>query len=160
MNYIIICLRINEDKRIELVNGDLVLQYNLSSKSKKKVDEVMKKDFGKSIERLLDGIKSDYAKWSLHSKDDDDRMKQIKLKMIDEFNQGVKVKFGRKYTKVLQGSSVWGFIANDDGVLKGIPYKKGDVFKAAGWRAPAKWQRGSIFDSGTNWFRWTGPRYL
>ena len=93
----------------------------------------MKKDFGKSIERLLDGIKSDYAKWSLHSKDDDDRMKQIKLKMIDEFNQGVKVRFGRKYTKVLQGSSVWGFIANDDGVLKGIPYKKGDVFKAAGW---------------------------
>ena len=102
-----------------------------------KKEKNMKQDFGKSIERLLDGIKSDYAKWSLHSKDDDDRMKQIKLKMIDEFNQGVKVKFGRKYTKVLQGSSVWGFIANDDGVLKGIPYKKGDVFKAAGWRAPA-----------------------
>ena len=86
--------------------------------------------------------------------------KEINGFMIDEFNQGVRVKFGRKYTKVLQGSSVWGFIANDDGVLKGIPYKKGDVFKAAGWRAPAKWQRGSIFDSGTNWFHWTGPRYL
>ena len=125
-----------------------------------KKEKNMKQDFGKSIERLLDGIKSDYAKWSSPQSVDDDRMKQIKLKMIDEFNQGVKVKFGRKYTKVLQGSSVWGFIANDDGVLKGIPYKKGDVFKAAGWRAPAMWQRGSIFDSVTNWFRWTGPRYL
>jgi hypothetical protein len=48
MNYIIICLRINEDKRIDLVNGDLVLQHILSSKSKKKVDAVMKKDFGKN----------------------------------------------------------------------------------------------------------------
>ena len=120
----------------------------------------MKQDFGKAIERLLDGIRSDYLRWSSPEAGDDDRMKQTKLRMIDEFNQGVKVRFGRKYTKVIQGSSVWGFIANDDGVLKGVPYKKGDVFKAAGWRAPAKWQRGSIFDKGTNWFGWTGPRYL
>ena len=125
-----------------------------------KKEKNMKQDFGKAIERLLDGIRSDYLRWSSPEAGDDDRMKQTKLRMIDEFNQGVRVRFGRKYTKVLQGSSVWGFIANDDGVLKGIPYKKGDVFKAAGWRAPAKCQRGSIFDSGTNWFRWTGPRYL
>ena len=116
-----------------------------------KKEKNMKQDFGKSIERLLDGIKSDYAKWSSPQSVDDDRMKQTKLRMIDEFNAGVKVRFGRKYTKVLQGSSVWGFIQNDDGVLKGIPYKKGDVFKDG--RTLSK--RGSIFDSGTNWFRWT-----
>ena len=114
-----------------------------------KKEKNMKQDFGKAIERLLDGIRSDYAKWSSPESVDDDRMKQTKLRMIDEFNAGVKVRFGRKYTKVIQGSSVWGFIANDDGVLK-----------AAGWASPAKWQRGSIFDSGTNWFHWTGPRYL
>ena len=125
-----------------------------------KKEKNMKQDFGKAIERLLDGIRSDYLRWSSPEAGDDDRMKETKLRMIDEFNQGVKVRFGRKYTKVIQGSSVWGFIANDDGVLKGIPYKKGDVFMAAGWRAPAKWQRGSIFDKGTNWFGWTGPRYL
>ena len=125
-----------------------------------KKEKNMKQDFGKAIERLLDGIRSDYLRWSSPEAGDDDRMKQTKLRMIDEFNQGVRVKFGRKYTKVIQGSSVWGLIANDDGVLKGFPYKKGDVFKAAGWRAPAKWQRGSIFDKGTNWFGWTGPRYL
>ena len=125
-----------------------------------KKEKNMKQDFGKAIERLLDGIRSDYLRWSSPEAGDDDRMKQTKLRMIDEFNQGVRVRFGRKYTKVLQGSSVWGFIANDDGVLKGIPYKTGDVFQAAGWRAPAKWQRGSIFDKGTNWFGWTGPRYL
>tara|TARA_B000000475_G_scaffold247044_1_gene221111 strand:- start:174 stop:530 length:357 start_codon:yes stop_codon:yes gene_type:complete len=108
----------------------------------------MKQDFGKNIERLIENIKVDYAKW-MTSPD-----------MVDRFNEGVKVSFGRKYTKVMNGSSVWGFIANGDGVLKGIPYKKGDVFKAASWRGPAKHQRGSIFDSGTNWFAWTGPRYL
>ena len=108
----------------------------------------MKKDFGKSIERLLENIKVDYANW------------MTSPEMIERFNKNVRVKFGRKYTKVIQGNSVWGFIANDDGVLKGIPYKKGDVFKAAGWASPAKWQRGSIFDEGTKWFAWTGPRYL
>ena len=125
-----------------------------------KKEKNMKQDFGKAIERLLDGIRSDYLRWLSPEAGDDDRMKETTLRLIDEFNQGVKVRFGRNYTKVIQGSSVWGFIANDDGVLKGIPYKKGDVFKAAGWRAPAKWQRGSIFDKGTNWFGWTGPRYL
>ena len=35
-----------------------------------------------------------------------------------------------------------------------------DVFKAAGWRAPAKHVRGTIFSSKTNWFSWTGPNYL
>ena len=125
-----------------------------------KKEKNMKQDFGKAIERLLDGIRTDYAKWSSPESVDNDSMKQTKLRMIDEFNAGVKVRFGRKYTKVLQGSSVWGFIANDDGVLKGIPYKKGDVFKAAGWRAPAKWARGSIFDDNQTWFHWTGPNYI
>jgi len=41
-----------------------------------------------------------------------------------------------------------------------VAYNVGDVFKAAGWSAPAKWQRGSIFDTNTNWFSWTGPNYL
>ena len=125
-----------------------------------KKEKNMNQDFGKAIERLLEGIKDDYAKWGNDIDTLEEPQKSIRLKMIDEFNNGVKVRFGRKYTKVIQGSSVWGFIANDDGVLKGVPYKKGDVFKAAGWRAPAKWQRGSIYDSGTNWFAWTGPRYL
>ena len=105
-------------------------------------------EFNQAVDNLLEGIKTDYAKWSTWEEG------------ITRFNGGIRTKVGRKYTKVLQGSSVWGFIANDDGVHKGIPHKKGDVFKAAGWAAPAKWARGSIFDTNTNWFRWTGPNYL
>jgi len=59
----------------------------------------------------------------------------------------------------MKGTSVWGFIANSAGELKGIPHKKGDVFKAASWRAPAKWARGSIFSS-NKFYSWTGPNYL
>ena len=112
------------------------------------LDRNSKIDFVTALDNLVIGIKKDYADW-MTSKD-----------MIERFNKGINIRTGKKYTKVIQGSSVWGFIANGDGVLKGIPYKKGDVFKAAGWAAPAKWARGNIFDSNQNYFRWTGPDYL
>ncbi len=115
-------------------------------------------DFWDAIDNLLVGIKKDYAGWG-NVENKNASQKEIRLRMIEEFNQGINLKIGKKYTKVIQGSSVWGFIANDDGVLKGIPHKKGDVFKAAGWRAPAKWARGSIF-SNDKFYSWTGPNYL
>ena len=105
-------------------------------------------EFQNGIDRLIEGIKVNYTNWSTWKEG------------VERFNKSVTFKRGRKYTKILQGSSVWGFIANSDGVLKGIPYFKGDVFKAAGWAAPAKHVRGSIFDTNTDWFSWTGPNYL
>ena len=104
--------------------------------------------YDSSVGKLLENIKVDYSKFMSN------------LEMVDEFNNSVHVRSGRKFDKVVTGSSVWGFIAKTNGVLKGIPYFVGDVFKAAGWRAPAKHVRGSIFSSETNWFSWTGPRYL
>ena len=105
-------------------------------------------EFNQAVDNFLEGIKTAYAKWTTWEGG------------ITTFNEGIRTRVGRKYTKVLTQGSVWGFIANEDGVHKGIPHKKGDVFKAAGWAAPAKWARGSIFDTNTNWFRWTGPNYL
>ncbi len=116
-------------------------------------------DFWDAVNNLMSGIKQDYYNWT-NPNNVKGTIKDIKLKSIQDFNESLDIKVGRKYTKVLQGSSVWGFIANDDGVHKGIPHKKGDVFKAAGWRAPAKWARGSIFDTNSNWYSWTGPNYL
>ena len=107
-----------------------------------------KRTYYEAVNNLLENIKNDYAKWTTWEEG------------IERFNNGIRTEDGKKYTKVIQGTSVWGFIAKADGVVIGLPCKKGDVFKAAGWRAPAKWQRGSIFDKGTNWFGWTGPRYL
>ena len=115
-------------------------------------------DFWDAVNNLMSGIKDDYYNWT-NPDGVEGNIKDIKLRSIQDFNESLNIKVGRKYTKVLQGSSVWGFIANSDGELKGIPHKKGDVFKAASWRAPAKWARGNIFDGG-KFYRWTGPNYL
>jgi hypothetical protein len=80
-------------------------------------------------------------------------------KMIGRFANGITVREGNKYIKVVNGSSVWGFIAKKNGVLKGIPYKYGDVFKPASWNAPAKHVRGNILEGKTDWYDWTGPNY-
>ena len=73
----------------------------------------------------------------------------------------LKINNGRKFLKVIEGNRVWGFVANVDGTHKGIPMLKGDILKAAGWSAPAKHSRGSIFDKDMHEsFSWTGPNYL
>ena len=104
--------------------------------------------YDSSVNDLLENIKVSYNKWTT--------WEEGKV----SFANGLTVKPGRKFDKVMNGSSVWGFIAKTDGVLKGVPYFVGDVFKAASWRAPAKHVRGTIFSSKTDWFRWTGPNYL
>ena len=116
--------------------------------------------YDSSVNKLLENIKVNYAGWGSDIESLDEPSKSIRLKMIDEFNNSIEVRSGRKFDKVVSNGSVWGFVAKTNGVLKGIPYFVGDVFKAAGWRAPAKHVRGSIFSSETNWFSWTGPRYL
>ena len=118
-----------------------------------------KQKYNSSVNNLLENIKVNYAGWGSNPNDLKDSQKKRRLQMIDEFNNTLRVKSGRKFDKVIAGSSVWGFVAKTDGVLKGIPYFVGDVFKAAGWRAPAKWARGSIF-SGKKFYAWTGPNYL
>ena len=102
-------------------------------------------EFDTSVSKLLENINTDYHR-SFPSRENKDML----LSLVA----------GRKFVKVIHDNSVWGFIAKNDGEHKGLPMKKGDVFKAASWRAPAKHVRGSIFDTNTNWFRWTGPNYL
>ena len=119
-----------------------------------------KKSYDSSVSTLLENIKVDYANWGSDIDKLDEPQKSIRLEMIDRFNNNLSVRNGRKFDKVVSNGSVWGFIAKTNGVLKGIPYFVGDVFKAAGWRAPAKHVRGSIFSNETNWFSWTGPNYI
>ena len=116
-----------------------------------------KQMYDMGINNLLKGIADSYANWNKAADSpNSDRVRN----RVDEFRNALKINSGRKFDKVIEKNRVWGFIAKTDGVLKGIPYFVGDVFKAAGWRAPAKHVRGSIFSSETNWFSWTGPNYL
>ena len=101
--------------------------------------------FDEAMNVLLDNIQKDYAK----------------LGMKHRTKLDLELRPGRKFIKVVEGSRVWGFVAKVDGVHKGVPMLKGDILKAATWRAPAKHSRGSIFDSEMHKsFSWTGPNYL
>ena len=121
-----------------------------------------KNEFKERVDLLLENIGKDYDSWTGIEplREMDESTLKIKKESSKKFKEGLTLSHGRKYIKVMENNRVWGFIAVTDGVLKGIPYRFGDVFKAAGWSAPAKWQRGSIFDTNTNWFSWTGPNYL
>ena len=112
-----------------------------------------KQMYDSAVDNLLKGIGDSYANWGWGKPGPStDR--------VNHFKDGLKIKPGRKFDKVIENNRVWGFVAKTDGVLKGVAYNVGDVFKAAGWSAPAKWARGSIFDTNKNWYSWTGPNYL
>jgi len=69
------------------------------------------------------------------------------------------IEIGNKFIRLWQGTSCWGFISRVDGDLKGSLIKKGDLLKAATWKAPAKHARGNIID-GSARFGVYGPEYL
>jgi hypothetical protein len=71
----------------------------------------------------------------------------------------LRVDKGRKYIRLWDGTSCWGFVSMVDGVNKGVPVKKGDLLKPQGWKSPAKHSRGNIFD-GTDSWEYYGPNYL
>lgn len=101
------------------------------------------------LDQLLDAIKADYKRWST-------KTRLSHQEMIDEFNARIRYTEGKKYIKVIQGTSVWGFVVKEDGGK----FRKGDILKAASWNAPAMNQaRGNILDGGYT-IQWTGPLYL
>jgi len=71
----------------------------------------------------------------------------------------LRVEKGRKYIKLIDGTSVWGFVSMWDGINKGTPVKKGDLLKPAGYNAVAAHSRGNIFE-GTDMWEYFGPVYL
>lgn len=101
-----------------------------------------------ALEQYLDHIKQDYVGWNTNPT-------EIGARMRDEFINSVRVEQGRKYIKVIAGTSVHSFI-----VLKqDRKWGAGDILKAATWAAPAtNFSRGNVFQPATyqNRVRWTG----
>jgi hypothetical protein len=71
----------------------------------------------------------------------------------------VKVDIGTKFIKITHNSSVWGFISRFDGTFKGRQIRKGDLMKAASYKAPAAISRGNI-GAGTAQWDVYGPNYV
>ena len=128
-----------------MING---IKPNIKSSTLNEVDKSkLGITYNEGIDRLLLQIQVDYDNWGGNGGNG----KTLNLSLNP----------GRKFIKVVEGTRVWGFVAKIDGTHKGIPMLKGDIMKAAGWSAPAKHSRGSIFDSKMHKsFSWTGPNYL
>ncbi len=83
----------------------------------------------------------------------------VKADMVSQYSE-LQVEIGNKFIRLWEeGTGCWGFISRVDGDLKGSPIKKGDLLKAATWKAPAKHARGNIID-GTARYSTYGPEYL
>lgn len=81
----------------------------------------------------------------------------VKADMQSQY-EPIVVEIGTKYIRLWVGTACWGFISRVDGMLKGEPIKKGDLLKAATWKAPAKHARGNIIDGTANYGVY-GPSY-
>jgi hypothetical protein len=109
-------------------------------------------DLTTAVEVLCEAIKTNYRDWTLRSKEE---VTDHTATMVAEFERKVRFDEGRKYIKVIAGSSVWGFIVK----TADAKFKAGDILMAAGWAAPAKnAARGNVFDGYS--IAWTGPHYL
>ena len=84
---------------------------------------------------------------------------EYKLKFPSLEPKQLTYKKGRKFVKILDGTSVWGFVSMEQCVHKGSLVCVGDLLKAEGFNAPAKHSRGNIFD-GTAKYTMFGPAYL
>lgn len=104
------------------------------------------------IQTLLETIKADYLNWWSVAK----RESEIPMDMINRFNESISIEEGRSYIKIITDRSVWGFVVKKDTAK----FRKGDILKAASWKAPAtNAARGNILDGGYS-VAWTGPHYL
>lgn len=104
-----------------------------------------------ALDTLKNDIIADYEGWQKTPRT------EIQARMLDDFINGIRIKAGNKYIKIITGSSVWGFIVNTD---KDKKFRKGDILMPAGWAAPARnAPRGNILDGGYT-IRWMGPLYL
>ena len=120
-----------------MING---IRPNISNTTK--TEKTMTKNglsFDEAMDNLLVKIQESYSGWGGNRMD---RTLNLSLRP------------GRKFIKVVNDNSVWGFIN-----LTNPKFKEGDILKAAGWRTPALNQaRGNLFEDYS--VAWTGPHYI
>ena len=104
------------------------------------------KDIIEGVDAMKRAMIADYGDWT-------DKGCEIALRMWDEYADGFTVEYNKKYVRISVNNSVSAFIVAVDNDKK---FKKGDILKPAGWKAPARnFARGNVFDGGYE-IRWTG----
>jgi hypothetical protein len=101
----------------------------------------------RELTTYLEYIKTNYANWMNQTPSN------IRERMIQEFNDTIRIEEGRKYIKVITGTSVHSFIVKETFGK----FQKGDILMAASWRAPAtNFTRGNVLNGNFSRVTWTG----
>ena len=106
------------------------------------------------IKNLMAGAKDDYIQMSTsYGKKE---LEGYSKEQVEQWDNKTKVSFGKKFIKIVQDTGVFAFVMKEDSGR----FKKGDILKAASWRAPAlNSPRGNVL-TGNYAIQWTGPLYL
>ncbi len=112
------------------------------------------KTLEEGVKNLMEGAKQDYVRCS--TSDGRKELTGYSKEQVDKWENLWKVETGKKYIRVVRENGVFCFIVREDSGK----FKKGDILKAAGYRAPAKNSaRGNVLTGNYN-IQWTGPLYL
>ena len=105
------------------------------------------------ITNMMLGAKNDYIRMSTSGGKE---LTGYSKEQVDNWDNKTKVSEGKKYIKIVQDTGVFAFVMKEDSGR----FKKGDILKPAGYRAPAKNSaRGNVL-SGNYYIQWTGPLYM
>ena len=117
------------------------------------------------VDKKADNLKDGITNMMLGAKDDYIRMSTMGGKreltgyskeQVDKWENLFRLETGKKYIRVVRENGVFCFIVREDSGK----FKKGDILKAAGYRAPARNSaRGNVLSGNYN-IQWTGPLYL
>jgi len=108
---------------------------------------------GTGIQNMIQGAKDDYIRMSTSGGKE---LTGYSKDQVDKWENLFRVETGKKYIRVVRENGVFCFIVREDSGK----FKKGDILKAAGYRAPARNSaRGNVL-TGNYAIQWTGPLYL
>ena len=103
------------------------------------------------VNNMMAGAKEDYIRMS--TSNGKKELSGYSKEQVDSWDDKTKTKVGQKYIKIVHDTGVFGFVnIHDNG-----RFKKGDIFKAAGYNKPAlNSARGNVLE-GNYYIQWTGP---
>ena len=103
------------------------------------------------IINMMNGAKDDYIRMSTSGGKE---LTGYSKEQVD--NWSWTLTDGQRYIRVVRDKGVFAFVVKEDSGK----FKKGDILKAAGYRAPARNSaRGNVL-TGNYAIQWTGPLYL
>ena len=106
------------------------------------------------VNNMMAGAKEDYVKMS--TSNGKKELSGYSKEQVDSWDDKTRSKVGQKYIKIVHDTGVFAFVnIHDNG-----RFKKGDIFKAAGYNKPAlNSARGNVLE-GNYYIQWTGPLYM